>query len=67
MEGFYGGHEIFKAYIDGPWNIFKILDGPQNVFLCSIFDFLSYGLIVPLKNENFKNNFLPVHAVAIRL
>ena len=28
---------------------------------------ITYGLRVPLKNENFKNNFLLFHGVSIRL
>ena len=28
---------------------------------------INYGLRVPLKNENFNNNFLLIHGIAVRL
>ena len=32
-QSFCGGHEIFQAHIDGHEIVFKIFDGPQNIFL----------------------------------
>ena len=43
-EGFCGAHEIFRHILIGHEIFFKIFDGPQNIFLCSIFVILFFKL-----------------------
>ena len=43
-EGFCGGHEIFGHILMGHEIFFKIFDGPQTIFLCSIFVILFFKL-----------------------
>ena len=41
-EDFCGGHEIYKHILMGHEIFFKIFDGPQNIFLGSIFKILFF-------------------------